>query len=121
MSLSDLRSFIQELESKELLKRIDYEVSSELEITEISDRVLKAGGPALLFEHVKGYSMPVLTNLFGTAERIALGMGRESADELRGIGELLAYLKEPEPPKGFKDAWSKFPLLKKVLDMHPKS
>jgi len=115
-----MRGFITELEAKGLLKRISCEVSSELEITEISDRVLKAGGPALLFERVKGYDMPVLTNLFGTAERIALGMGRESADELRGIGELLAFLKEPEPPKGIKDAWQKFPMFKKVLDMHPK-
>jgi len=121
MSLGDLRAFIQELESKKLLRRIACEVSTELEMTEISDRVLKAAGPALLFENVKGYTMPVLTNLFGTAERIALGMGRESADELRGVGELLAYLKEPEPPKGLKDAWSKFPILKKVMDMHPKT
>ena len=121
MSCSDLRAFIDTLESRGLLKRIHTPISSELEITEISDRVLRAGGPALLFEQVKGYEMPVLTNLFGTAERIALGMGRESADELRNIGELLAYLKEPEPPKGFKDAWEKFPILKQVIHMQPKS
>jgi len=120
MSYVDLRAFVADLEHRGLLKRISTEVSSELEITEISDRVLRAGGPALLFEHVTGSDMPVLTNLFGTAERIALGMGQESAAELRGIGELLAYLKEPEPPKGFKDAWAKFPVLKKVMHMQPK-
>jgi len=120
MSYGDLRDFTQDLEKRGLLKRISTEVSAELEITEISDRVLRVGGPALLFENVQGYDMPVLTNLFGTADRIALGMGRESASELREIGELLAYLKEPEPPKGLKDAWSKFPLLKKVMHMNPK-
>ncbi len=120
MSYSDLRGFVADLERRGLLKRIETEISSELEITEISDRVLRAGGPALLFENIKDSDLPVLTNLFGTAERIALGMGRESADELRGIGELLAYLKEPEPPKGFKDAWDKFPVLKKVMHMQPK-
>ena len=121
MSLTDLRTFVSDLEQRGLLKRISKEVSSELEITEISDRVLRAGGPALLFERVKGHNMPVLTNLFGTAERIALGMGRASAGELRDIGELLAYLKEPEPPKGLKDIWSKFPVLKQVMHMHPKT
>jgi len=120
MSYSDLRAFVADLEHRGLLKRISAEISSELEITEISDRVLRAGGPALLFENIKDSDLPVLTNLFGTAERIALGMGRESADELRGIGELLAYLKEPEPPKGFRDAWDKFPVLKKVMHMQPK-
>ncbi len=121
MSYRDLRAFTAALEQRGLLKRITVEVSSELEITEISDRVLRDGGPALLFEHVKGSEMPVLTNLFGTAERIALGMGRDSADQLREIGELLAYLKEPEPPKGLRDAWEKFPVLKKVMHMQPKS
>jgi len=125
VSYNDLREFVADLEKRQLLKRITTEVSSELEITEISDRVLKQGGPALLFENVidaqgKKATMSVLANLFGTAERIALGMGRESADELREIGELLAYLKEPEPPKGIKDAWDKFPILKKVMHMQPK-
>ncbi|MDQ6998527.1 MAG: 4-hydroxy-3-polyprenylbenzoate decarboxylase [Mariprofundus sp.] len=125
MSYSDLRAFIDDLEKRGLLKRITAVISSALEITEISDRVLRQGGPALLFEHVvdaqgNKASMPVLANLFGTAERIALGMGRESADELHEIGELLAYLKEPEPPKGIKDAWNKFPILKKVMHMQPK-
>ncbi|MDQ6954901.1 MAG: 4-hydroxy-3-polyprenylbenzoate decarboxylase [Mariprofundaceae bacterium] len=120
MSYVDLRAFIVDLENRGLLKRISHPVSTDLEITEISDRVLQAGGPALLFENVNNHGLPVLSNLFGTAERIALGMGRESADELREVGELLAYLKEPEPPKGLKDAWAKFPILKKVLDMNPK-
>ena len=117
---NDLRGFLKALEGKGLLKRISAEVSAKLEITEISDRVLRAGGPALLFENVKGSKMPLLTNLFGTAERIALGMGRNGVDELRQVGELLAYLKEPEPPKGFKDALGKWPVLKNVLHMSPK-
>jgi len=121
MSYADMRAFIRALEDKDLLRRITIPVSTDLEITEISDRVLRAGGPALLFENVKDSDMPVLTNLFGTSERIALGMGRESAAELRSIGELLAYLKEPEPPRGLKDLWEKFPVLRKVLDMHPKT
>ncbi|MDQ6993817.1 MAG: 4-hydroxy-3-polyprenylbenzoate decarboxylase [Mariprofundus sp.] len=120
MSYPDMRAFIADLEKRGLLKRITTEITTHLEITEISDRVLRAAGPALLFENVKGHHIPVLTNLFGTAERIALGMGRESADELREVGALLAYLKEPEPPKGLKDAWDKFPILKKVLHMQPK-
>ncbi|MDX8407823.1 MAG: 4-hydroxy-3-polyprenylbenzoate decarboxylase [Mariprofundaceae bacterium] len=124
MSYTDLRAFIADLEGRGLLRRIETPVSSQLEITEISDRVLRAGGPALLFEHVVDdgveRGMPVLTNLFGTDQRIALGMGRESASELRQIGELLAYLKEPEPPRGLKDAWDKFPVLKKVMHMSPK-
>jgi len=120
MSFADLRTFIDELERRGELKRITAPVRSELEVTEISDRVLSQGGPALLFENIEGHQMPMLTNLFGTADRIALGMGRESADELREIGELLAYLKEPEPPKGLKDAVGKLPILKNVLHMGPK-
>ena len=120
MSYQDMRDFIADLEKRGELKRIQTEISTELEMTEISQRVLEAGGPALLFENVKGHDMPVLTNLFGKDTRIALGMGRESASELRDIGELLAYLKEPEPPKGVKDAWDKWPVLKKVLHMSPK-
>jgi len=120
VSFSDLRAFIRELEERGELKRISRPVSSVLEVTEISDRVLRAGGPALLFENIENHAMPMLTNLFGTSARIALGMGRESADELTEIGELLAYLKEPEPPKGLKDAVGKLPVLKQVLNMGPK-
>jgi 4-hydroxy-3-polyprenylbenzoate decarboxylase len=121
MAYSDLRSFIRRLEESQLLKRIRAEVDPELELTEISRRVLAQGGPALLFENIKGHEMPVLTNLFGTQERIALALGRSSVDELRDIGELLAYLKEPEPPKGFRDVWDKLPVLRKAMLMAPKT
>lgn len=120
MKYSDLRDFISQLEARELLKRVRYPVSPYLEMTAVSDRVLRKGGPALLFTNPKNSSLPVLTNLFGTAERVALGMGEETVDALREIGILLAALKEPEPPKGFKDAFSKLPLLKQALNMAPK-
>jgi 4-hydroxy-3-polyprenylbenzoate decarboxylase len=120
MKYSDLRDFIAQLESRDLLKRIDYPVSPYLEMTAVSDRVLRSGGPALLFTRVPNYHMPVLTNLFGTVERVAMGMGEESINALREIGKLLAALKEPEPPKGFKDALNKLPLLKQALNMAPK-
>jgi len=120
LNFSDMRSFIAELEKRGWLKRIAAEVSAELEVTAISSRVLEAKGPALLFENVKGHDMPLLSNLFGTPERIALGMGLESVEGLSDIGELLATLKEPEPPKGVKDAWAKLPTYRKVLHMAPK-
>ncbi|MGF1698320.1 4-hydroxy-3-polyprenylbenzoate decarboxylase [Vibrio lamellibrachiae] len=117
MSFKDLRDFVDHLESKGLLKRITHPVDPHYEMTEISDRTLRAGGPALLFENPIGYQIPVLTNLFGTAERVAIGMGRNEVKELREVGKLLAYLKEPEPPKGFKDAIDKIPVFKQVLNM----
>ncbi|MFN3593460.1 MAG: UbiD family decarboxylase, partial [Thiobacillaceae bacterium] len=120
MRYHDLRDFIERLERLGELKRIGVEVDPRLEMTEISDRVLKRGGPALLFERPKGHSLPVLTNLFGTVRRVALGMGEEDPARLREIGRLLAYLKEPEPPKGLKDAWEKWPILKQVLNMAPR-
>ena len=124
MKYADLREFIAQLEQKQLLKRIASPVSPHLEMTEIGDRVLKAGGPALLFEQPRspdrGYGFPVLANLFGTPERVAMGMGASDVMQLREIGKTLAYLKEPEPPKGLKDAWDKLPLLKQVLSMAPK-
>ena len=120
MQYTDLRDFIRGLEQRGELKRIQAPVSPVLEMTEICDRTLRKGGPALLFENPTGFSMPVLGNLFGTPERVALGMGAESTAELREIGTLLAALKEPEPPKGFKDAWNKLPMFKKVLAMAPK-
>jgi len=120
MKYTDLRDFIQQLEQRGELKRVTFPVDPNLEMTEISDRILRAGGPALLFENVKGFDTPVLANLFGTEKRVALGMGRESLDELRELGELLAFLKEPEPPEGFRDALSKAPIFKKVLSMNPK-
>ena len=120
MKYQDLRDFIQQLEKMGELKRIKTEVDPHLEMTEIADRVLRAGGPALLFENPKGHSIPVLANLFGTPRRVALGMGEESTEALRGVGTLLAALKQPEPPKGLKDAWNALPVFKKVLDMAPK-
>jgi len=120
MKYHDLRDFISQLEQLGELKRISAPVSTHLEMTEICDRVLRAQGPALLFENVAGHKMPVLANLFGTPRRVALGMGEEDVSALREVGKLLAYLKEPEPPKGLKDAWEKWPLLKQVLSMSPK-
>lgn len=124
MKYVDLRDFIAQLEREGELKRVRVPVSTHLEMTEIGDRVLKAGGPALLFEQPvrdgHGFDYPVLANLFGTPRRVAMGMGAEDIGELREIGKTLAYLKEPEPPKGFKDAWDKLPLLKQVLNMAPK-
>ena len=116
----DLRDFIKMLEARGELKRIRTEIDPYLEMTEISDRTVRAAGPALLFENPKGYDYPVLTNLFGTPQRVALGMGEESVTALREVGKLLAQLKEPEPPKGMKDAWEKLPVFKQVLNMGPK-
>jgi 4-hydroxy-3-polyprenylbenzoate decarboxylase len=120
MKYKDLRDFIQQLEQKDELKRVSHEVDPYLEMTEICDRTLKVGGPALLFENVKGSDVPVLANLFGTPKRVAMGMGEDSVEALHEIGELLAFLKEPEPPKGMKDAWEKLPIFKQVLNMAPK-
>ncbi len=129
MKYADLRDFVRQLEAIGQLKRIAVEVDPKLEMTEIADRVLRAGGPALLFEKPKGHSMPVLANLFGTPERVAMGiaMGAGADDRgtdwkarLRGVGQLLATLKEPEPPKGLRDAWEKLPVFKQVLNMAPK-
>ncbi len=123
MRYTDLRDFIAQLERLGELKRIRTEVDPHLEMTEICDRVLRAGGPAILFEKPKGHALPVLANLFGTPQRVALGMG-ESGDDwqnaLREVGRLLAFLKEPEPPKGLKDAWDKLPVFRQVLNMSPK-
>ena len=121
MKYKDLREFIAGLESRGELKRISAEFDPNLEITEICDRTLRAQGPALLFENPKGSSYPLLGNLFGTPERVAFGMGEESTEALREVGKLLAFLKEPDPPKGIKDAWSSLPIFKKVLDMAPKT
>ncbi|HFE38851.1 MAG TPA: 4-hydroxy-3-polyprenylbenzoate decarboxylase, partial [Gammaproteobacteria bacterium] len=120
MKYKDLRDFIQQLEKRGELKRIKTEVDPNLEITEISDRTLRAAGPALLFENPKNSQFPLLANLFGTPERVALGMGKTDISALRDVGKLLAYLKEPEPPKGMKDAWQKMPIFKQVLNMSPK-
>jgi len=117
----DLREFMAHLERQGELKRITTPVDPHLEMTEICDRVLRAGGPALLFERPKGSQIPVLGNLFGTTRRVALGMGAEDLAALREIGHTLAFLKEPEPPKGLRDAWNSLPIMRKVLDMAPKT
>ncbi|MDH5229356.1 MAG: 4-hydroxy-3-polyprenylbenzoate decarboxylase [Gammaproteobacteria bacterium] len=120
MRYKDLRDFMQQLEQQGLLKRISQQVDPYLEMTEICDRTLRRSGPALLFENPTGYDMPVLANLFGTPERVAMGMGESQVSALREVGKLLAMLKEPDPPKGMKDAWEKLPMFKQVLNMSPK-
>jgi len=117
---NDLREFLAHLEKIGELKRIKVPVDPKLEMTEICDRTLRAEGPALLFENPKGYSMPVLGNLFGTAKRVALAMGQQDVASLREVGKLLAFLKEPEPPKGFRDLLDKVPLYKQALNLAPK-
>jgi 4-hydroxy-3-polyprenylbenzoate decarboxylase len=122
MKYSDLRDFLDKLAATGDLVRIGTPVSPRLEITEISDRVLKRSGPALLFERPAGSTIPLLANLFGTPHRVALGMGADDVSALRDVGELLANLKEPESPTGFKDALSKVAMLKAALwDMAPKT
>lgn len=120
MKYKDLRDFIAFLEQRGELIRITAPVDPNLEMTEICDRVLRKGGPALLFENPIGFDTPVLTNLFGTEQRVAWGMGQESISKLREVGELLAYLRQPDPPKSLKDLWNKAPIFKQVLNMAPK-
>ncbi|MCK8130069.1 4-hydroxy-3-polyprenylbenzoate decarboxylase [Pseudoalteromonas sp. S1610] len=120
MKYKDLRDFIDLLEKRGELKRISQEIDPYLEMTEIADRTLRAEGPALLFENPKGYDIPVLANLFGTPKRVAMGMGQEDVSELREVGKLLAFLKEPEPPKGIKEALGQIPVFKQVLNMPAK-
>ena len=119
MKYQDLRDFIQSLEEDGDLKRITHNIDPYLEITEVADRTLKAGGPALLFEHAGDSKIPLLANLFGTPKRVAKALGEEETEALRDVGKLLAFLKEPEPPKGFKDALKTLPIYRKVLDMSP--
>ncbi len=121
MEYRDLRDFIDQLERDGDLKRIAVRVDPNLEITEISHRVLLSGGPALLFENAGDTGVPLLANLFGTERRVARAMGEEQVTALREIGRLLAFLKEPAPPKGFKEALQTLPIYKKVLDMSPKT
>ncbi|MDP6881305.1 MAG: UbiD family decarboxylase, partial [Alteromonas macleodii] len=120
MKYKDLRDFIRQLEAKGELVRITQPIDTDLEMTEIADRTLRAGGPALLFENPKNHDMPVLANLFGTPERVAMGMGQESVEALREVGKLLYYMKDPEPPKGLKDLLEKQPVFKQVLNMPAK-
>lgn len=119
MACKDLREFIALLEEKGELKRITKEVDPYLEVTEICDRTLRAGGPALLFENPRNSTIPLLGNLFGNTRRIALAMGQEDLSGLRDVGQLLAFLKEPTPPKGWKDLWQNMPAYKQVLNIAP--
>jgi 4-hydroxy-3-polyprenylbenzoate decarboxylase len=119
MKYRDLRDFIRQLEGLGELRKLAEPVSPRLELTAIGDKVLRAGGPAVLCENLLGYKFPALINLFGTTRRVALGMGAESLTELRDVGRLLASLKEPEPPKGLKDAGKLFTMAKALWDMKP--
>jgi 4-hydroxy-3-polyprenylbenzoate decarboxylase len=125
MPYASLRGFIDHLEREGRLVRVTEPVSPILEMTEIQTRLLAEGGPAVLFENVvredgSRYDMPVLVNLFGTVERVAWGMDREP-HQLRAVGEMLAFLKQPEPPGGVREAWDMLPLLKTVMAMKPKT
>ena len=125
MQYKDLRDFIGQLEQRGDLRRVTAPVSPNLEMTEICDRLLRANGPAVLFEAPRRddgdiYKVPVLANLFGTTQRVALGMGASTLEDLRDIGRVLSALKEPEPPRGLKEAGKLFTLVKSVWDMAPK-
>ena len=124
MQYTDLRDFMTQLEKMGELKRIRQPISPVLEMTEIGDRTLRKGGPALLYENVvhagKKYDYPVLANLFGTPRRVALGMGAQDVSELRAIGQLLSNLKEPQPPAGLKEIGKLGEMAKAVWDMRPK-
>ncbi|EIJ44055.1 UbiD family decarboxylase [Beggiatoa alba B18LD] len=120
MRYQDLRDFIRQLEKQGELKHIRLDIDPYLEMTEICDRTLRAAGPALIFDNPKGYKIPVLANLFGTPKRVALGMGQDDIHSLREVGKLLAFLKEPDPPKGVRDLFDKLPVFKQVLNMPPK-
>ncbi len=120
MSYVDLRDFLHDLEAAGDLKRVRVPVDPVLEVTEICNRTLKRGGPALLFEQPKGSAIPLLGNLFGTTRRVARAIGRESIDQLRDVGRLLAFLKEPQMPRGFREIIEKLPSLRQVLNVPPK-
>ena len=120
MKYQSLRDFLRHLESLGELQRIRAPVDPRFEITEICQRTLRRAGPALLFENPKGSHIPLLGNLFGTTRRIALAMGQESVAALRQVGQLLAFLKEPELPRNLSDAIEKFPLFRQVLHLAPR-
>ncbi len=121
MKYRDLRDFLDKLEARGELRRIAVPISPRLEMTEVCDRTLRRGGPALLFENPAGFEMPVLGNLFGTPQRVAMGMGQDSPEALREVGNLLAFLRQPEPPSGMRDAWDKLPVFRQILNMAPRS
>ena len=116
----DLRTFLSELEAHGELKRIDVPVDPNLELTEVCRRTLEQGGPALLFTQPTDAKIPILANLFGTQQRIAAALGAESTNVFEGLGQLLASLRAPEPPRGLGDAWQKLPLVKEILNMAPR-
>ncbi|WP_374562781.1 UbiD family decarboxylase [Ideonella sp.] len=119
MKYRDLRGFMDGLEGLGELRRVVDPVSPRLEMTALSDQVLRAGGPALLLQNVPGFNMPALVNLFGTPRRVALGMGAEDVAELRDVGRLLAALKEPEPPNSLREVGKLWDMAKAVWDMKP--
>ncbi len=117
----DLRDFMAHLDAQGELKTLNHELDPHLEITEVCDRTLRSQGPALLFQNPKGSNMPLLGNLFGSVKRVAMAMGGDDLNDLREIGRLLAFLKEPEPPRGMRDAWQKLPIFKQIMTMSPKT
>src|SRR5450432_43476 len=119
MKYSDLRQFLTALEADGELVRVAEPGSTRLEMTAVGDFVLRQGGPALLFENPVGYNIPVLTNLFGTPRRVALAMGADDVSELREVGVMLANLKEPEPPKGVRDAGRLLQMARSLWTMRP--
>ncbi|MCC7098764.1 MAG: UbiD family decarboxylase, partial [Rubrivivax sp.] len=119
MKYRDLRDFLGQIEARGQLRRVADSVSPRLEMTAVGDRLLRSGGPAVLFTQPAGFSTAVLINLFGTPERVALGMGVESAAALREVGQLLAALKEPEPPRSLREAGRLLELARALWDMKP--
>ncbi|HEV2532034.1 UbiD family decarboxylase [Phenylobacterium sp.] len=129
MAYRSLREFMGKLEAAGELVRVAEPVSTVLEITEIQRRLLATGGPAVLFENPiradgQTSSIPALANLFGTVKRVAMGVtldgrARATAADLREVGELLAFLRQPEPPRGFKDAMGMLPLAQTIMSMRP--
>jgi len=119
MKYRDLRDFLAQLRQRGQLREVTDPVSPKLEMTAVGDRLLRAGGPAVLFSKPAGHRVPVLINLFGTPERVAFGLGAASVDELRDVGRLLAALKEPDPPRRLQDAGRLLTLAKAVWDMKP--
>ena len=120
MTFNDLREFLNHLESKKLLKKVAAQVDTNLEIAAIMNRLVKKGGPAVIFENVKGYTIPVVANLFGTQERVALGLGI-TENEFAEIGKFLAFLQRPKPPEGLWEAIKSLPFFGKMLTLNPKT
>jgi 4-hydroxy-3-polyprenylbenzoate decarboxylase len=120
MPYNDLREFLGALEARGLLKRVKAEVDPDLEVSAIMDRLVRANGPAVVFERVRGHSVPIVGNLFGTRERVAMGLD-VSTEEFTRLGEFIALLQRPQPPEGFWDAIKKLPFFGKVLTLGPKT